>query len=151
MTTIAYDHKRGEIAVDGRSTAGSVIFCEESVKWHEHDGAIWFMAGAFADFKRFLDWHTGKKSGKPEHSVDCSALVVIDGACHLAGLTDEGEAWTQTLDANRAIGSGSIFALASMDHGKRAHEAVAYAATRDIYTGGKITRFDLKTMKFKVK
>ena len=33
-----------------------------------------------------------------------------------------------------AIGSGSQYALAAMDLGKTAEEAVVYASTRDVYT-----------------
>ncbi|GAI22667.1 unnamed protein product, partial [marine sediment metagenome] len=37
-----------------------------------------------------------------------------------------------------AIGSGSAYALAAMDMGASAEEAVRAAMKRDIYTGGKV-------------
>ena len=39
---------------------------------------------------------------------------------------------------NDANGSGHKFALAALDHGKTAEEAVGYAATRCVYTGGAV-------------
>ena len=47
------------------------------------------------------------------------------------------------VEHNRAIGSGNRFALAAMDFGKTAKEAVEYAACRDVYTGGKVESFRL--------
>jgi hypothetical protein len=38
-----------------------------------------------------------------------------------------------------AMGSGRRFALAALDLGKSPREAVAYACTRDVFSGGEIT------------
>jgi len=46
---------------------------------------------------------------------------------------------------NKTMGSGSDFALSAMDFGKSAKEAVEYAMTRDIYTGGNVQVIDVKT------
>lgn len=42
------------------------------------------------------------------------------------------------------MGSGYQFAIAALDLGKTAKEAVNYAKTRDIYTGGRVRVFDVK-------
>jgi len=52
------------------------------------------------------------------------------------------------VEYNDAMGSGEEFALAALDHGKTAEDAVAYAATRDSGTGGKIRVFDVAKMEF---
>jgi len=50
----------------------------------------------------------------------------------------------QIIKYNKGLGSGRDFAIAAMDHGKSAKEAVKYAMTRDTYTGGRIRVFNVK-------
>lgn len=47
-----------------------------------------------------------------------------------------------------AWGSGEEFALAAMDFGNSAEEAVKYAMTRDTCTGGKVHVYDIEKCKF---
>ncbi|MNJ79145.1 hypothetical protein D3C77_770710 [compost metagenome] len=58
----------------------------------------------------------------------------------MVGHDDKTGIWRQELDpANPdAIGSGAPYALAAMDMGASAEDAVRAAMKRDIYTGGKI-------------
>ncbi len=58
----------------------------------------------------------------------------------MVGHDDKTGVWRQPLDpANPdAIGSGSAYALAAMDMGASAEEAVRAAMKRDIYTGGTV-------------
>lgn len=145
MTTIAYHHASGVIAVDGMITADDLIACRDFQKWRVVGDEVWFLCGAVADFDRFIDYHTKKISGAPDFSVSCSALVASDGKCYEAGLTREGEPWRSIAPYSVAQGSGIHFAIAAMDHGKTAIDAVKYAATRDVRTGGKISALDIKT------
>lgn len=58
----------------------------------------------------------------------------------MVGHDDKAGIWKQELDpANPdAIGSGAAYALAAMDMGASAEDAVRAAMKRDIYTGGKV-------------
>ena len=58
----------------------------------------------------------------------------------MVGYDDKTGIWKQELDpANPdAIGSGSAYALAAMDMGASAEDAVRAAMKRDIYTGGRV-------------
>jgi ATP-dependent protease HslVU (ClpYQ) peptidase subunit len=61
---------------------------------------------------------------------------------------DDNEFWVENLYCNQGVGSGFKFAISAMDHGKSAKDAVKYAATRDIYTGGKIHVYDIASARF---
>lgn len=52
------------------------------------------------------------------------------------------------MDHNQAVGSGGNWALSSLDHGKSAKEAVEYAITKDIYSGGKVHVYDIEKGEF---
>ena len=51
------------------------------------------------------------------------------------------------IDGKWSFGSGGDAALAAMDLGHTAKEAVKFAATRDLYTGGAIQSYKLKSIK----
>lgn len=145
MTTIAYHHASGVIAVDGMVTAGDLIASRDFQKWRVAGEEVWFICGAVADYDRLIAYHAGELTGRPEYPVSCSALVAFGGACYEAGVTPDGEPWRSIAPYSVAIGSGRDFALAAMDHGKTAVEAVKYAAGRNTGTGGTINAMDIKT------
>ncbi|MEE4626600.1 hypothetical protein V2K62_03170 [Pseudomonas alliivorans] len=72
--------------------------------------------------------------------MECSGFVVDNGKLMMVGHDDKTGVWRQPPDlANHdAIGSGSAYALAAMDMGASAEEAVKAAMKRDIYTGGTV-------------
>ena len=150
MTTIVYDHKARQIAVDSRATSSGIIVDDESKKWQLTDsGELWFTCGAICDEGLLIDcFKDGDKKIDVPIIPDANAFVVRDGSVLMRGVTPEGEAWTQELTSNRCLGSGSSFALAALDFGKSAKDAVKYAATRDIYTGGKVHVYDIALGKF---
>ena len=145
MTTIAYHHAGGVIAVDGMVTAGDLITSRDFQKWRVVGEEVWFICGAVADYGRLIAYHAGELSGKPDYPVSCSALIAVNGLCYEAGVTSDGEPWRSVAPYSVAVGSGRDFALSAMDHGKNAIEAVKYAATRDTGTGGKISAFDVSS------
>lgn len=53
--------------------------------------------------------------------------------------------YKDSIDTVDAFGSGADLAIAAMDLGVSSSEAVEYAATRDIYTGGEVESFDIYT------
>ena len=140
MTTIVYDHKAKQIAVDGRATGDDIVQSDEYVKYLFTCGQAWFFCGVNADFYKLLDAFNGKEVEK----CQANALLVIDKQVFKCGLDEQGF-WKEKVSNNCSIGSGYRFGLAALDHGKSAKEAVEYAATRDIYTGGKITVFSVET------
>lgn len=148
MTTIVYDHKLKLIAFDGREFSGGYIKSDSVMKYKEADGKFWFMAGSVCDEDRFIDRFLSGKTDKPSFPIDATAIVVDNKAAWIYGITDEGECFKHQIEYNDAIGSGAQFALAALDFGKAAAEAVAYAATKDSRTGGNIIVFDLLAMEF---
>lgn len=141
MTTIAYQYAQNQIAVDSRLTRGNMIVSDNSEKHRVINGQVWFFKGKCSDENLLVAW--GGNGSVPE----CSAIVAKDGKAFWVVAGDAGLEWTE-LTFNEAGGSGQEFALAAMDFGKTAKEAVEYAATRDSATGGVVRVFDVANMRF---
>lgn len=150
MTTIVYDHKARHIACDSRATSSGLVASDSEIKWHKTDsGEVWFLSGCISDYDLLFDaFKEGDRAFDLPAIPDAVAIFVRGGEAFLRGVTDKGEAWTQKLTHSRSIGSGSSFAIAAVDFGKSAKDAVKYAATRDIYTGGKVHVYDIASGKF---
>lgn len=135
MTTIAY--KDGVIACDTRQVRGGAIVSDDCSKCQVVDGVSFFLAGAVCDEKALIAAYFGTQSAVP---VECSGYAVDGGRLLMVGYDDKTGIWKQELDpANPdAIGSGSAYALAAMDMGASAEDAVRAAMKRDIYTGGRV-------------
>ncbi|MFK7671801.1 proteasome subunit beta [Pseudomonas lundensis] len=135
MTTIAY--KDGVIAYDGRQTRNDRIVSDSAAKCQVVDGVSFFLSGAVCDEKALIAAYFGTASPVP---VECSGYVVDSGKLLMVGHDDKTGIWKQELDpcSHDAIGSGSAYALAAMDMGASAEDAVRAAMKRDIYTGGLI-------------
>jgi len=138
MTTIAY--KNGVIAHDTRQTRNGTIISDECSKCQVVEGVSFFLSGAVCDERALIAAYFGTPSQVP---VECSGYAVDGGKLLLVGHDDKTGIWKQELDpANPdAIGSGSAYALAAMDMGAGAEQAVRLAMKRDIYTGGKVVTF----------
>lgn len=135
MTTIAY--KDGVIAYDSRQVRNGSIVSDACSKCEVVNGVMFFLSGAVCDEKALIAAYFGKPSKDP---VESSGFVVDGGNLLLVGHCDKTGVWRQSLDrANPdAIGSGSPYAMAAMDMGATAEEAVRAAMKRDIYTGGEV-------------
>lgn len=135
MTTIAY--KDGVIAYDSRQTRSGSIVSDDVSKCQVVDGVSFFLAGAVCDESALIAAYFGTPSPVP---VECSGYVVDGGKLMMVGCDDKTGVWKQELDPSNpdAIGSGAPYALAAMDMGASAVEAVHAAMKRDIYTGGKV-------------
>lgn len=138
MTTIAY--KDGVIAYDGRQVRNDRIVSDSAQKCLVVDGVSFFLAGAVCDEKALIAAYFGTPSQVP---VECSGYVVDGDKLMMIGHDDTTGIWKQDLDpANPdAMGSGTPYALAAMDMGASAEEAVRAAMKRDVYTGGVIRTF----------
>jgi len=149
MTTIVYDHKNRQIAVDSRATNGGVIVSDQDQKWFYIESELWFMCGAVCDKQLLINsFKDGDSTYDLKQIPDANAFLVRDGEVFMRGVTESGESWTQELSSSRCLGSGGNFALAAMDFGKSAKDAIEYAKTRDCYTGGKVHVFNLDSMTF---
>ena len=62
--------------------------------------------------------------------------------------SDNGVYRSSLIEYNDSAGSGGEFAIAALDMGKTAKEAVEYAMTRDFYSGGKVHVYDIETGDF---
>ncbi len=136
MTTIAY--KDGVIAYDSRVTRGSLIDHDDFEKLIHRDGHRFLFTGCGPDFADLIDEFLGKKIvSKP---LEANGLVITNGRLCQIGHDAESGFWVDDVWSERpfAIGSGRDFALAAMDMGATAKEAVEVAARRDVYTGGTI-------------
>lgn len=141
MTTIAY--KDGVIAYDSRQTRGGAIVSDDALKHQVVDGVSFLLAGAVCDEKALIAAYFGTPSPVP---VECSGYAVDGGKLMLVGHDDNTGVWKQELDPSNpdAIGSGSAYALAAMDMGASAEDAVRAAMKRDIYTGGMVRTLTIK-------
>lgn len=140
MTTIAYNHKDREIAVDSRCCAGTKIVSDSAEKSITINDVIYFYTAAGDDgieLAKLVD------TGKSKHDeLNATVMFIKDGEVFM-GTYSKGLLETWAISYSDAMGSGCDFALAAMDFGRSAKEAVEYAMTRDNATGGEVRVFKL--------
>lgn len=142
MTTIAFNYQDKQVAVDGRITAGSLIRSDSSDKTIKNEIGLWIFAGTTCDYELLSTLNHHDKS---DVVPDCSAMLIKDGKVFGVSVEDDGTCLHSEYEYSTAFGSGSDFATAAMDFGKSAQEAVKYAMTRDVFTGGAVQIFDVET------
>jgi hypothetical protein len=144
LTTIAY--KNGIIAYDSLCVKGDTIIDSNFDKHVINDNLHIFYCGTVSDIDLFLSAWNGKT--RPENIVPDLEAYVWDGDKLYNSSVDQEEnlLWKIELEKNKhyAIGSGHQAALALMDHGMTAFEAVSAVSKRDLYTGGEIKTFSIK-------
>lgn len=140
MTTIAYHHKSKTVAVDSRISNHGLVKSDSYDKTIKNDIGLWVFCGNACDMK---DLCYLRHNDKTETVPNCSAFLITDGICYDVYVNKEGVCEYFEVTFNEAKGSGSELALAAMDHGKSAKEAVKYAITRDIYSGGRVRVFNV--------
>jgi len=141
MTCMAYHHKDKQVAVDSRIVSHGLAKSDYFDKTVENEFGLWIYCGSAADIK---DLCKLKHNDKVDPIPDCSAFLIADGKCYDVIVNNDGYCEHFELSFNEANGSGMQLALAAMDFGKNAKEAVEYAMIRDIYSGGKVRVFDVK-------
>lgn len=149
MTTIAYNHKDKQIAVDSQSSMGGMILSLNEEKWRESEGCIFFTCGKSCDELMLIDYcmgdHEKHKGLIPEASC---FMVDLDKTVWHCVVNNDSILMKFELNCSLSIGSGEKFAIAAMDFKMTAKEAVQYAVTRDCYTGGKIHLYDVNSGSF---
>lgn len=136
MTTIAYKHSERTIAVDSRATGNGVVSTDNKEKIIHRDDLVFVVTGLTCDIELFIQYYQGR------HNTDlipeADGLVIDGGVLYKAHVNSDGVLCKFEVEWDVADGSGGQFALAAMDHGKSARDAVEYAKTRCIYTGGEV-------------
>lgn len=145
MTTIAYDGRY--IAVDSRVSQDNRIVNDECDKFIIRTGWVFFLTGNLAIQKEFIDCFCNGSSYRKKGAIGAIGFNETDGLVYDFNHGDD-QFDLCHLYHKEAIGSGMHYAIAAMDFGRSAVDAVKYASTRDMYTGGSIRCFDTRTGKF---
>lgn len=156
MTTIAV--KDGIMVGDGRCSLGSTIIKDDMVKVFWINNHLMGGAGRARSISTFAQWlqkHTDYTIVNQEvgdlvdlippvlqDDEEFTALVLTPDKQVL--MYDGNVALNLGQDVPASIGSGSVFALAAMDAGASAEDAVKIAMKRDVYSGGEITVVQLE-------
>lgn len=156
MTTIAV--KDGIMVGDGRCSLGSTVIKDDMVKVFWINNHLMGGAGRARSISTFAQWlqkHTDYTIVNQEvgdlvdlippvlqDDEEFTALVLTPDRQVL--MYDGNVALNLGQDVPASIGSGSVFALAAMDAGSSAEDAVRIAMKRDVYSGGEITVVQLE-------
>ena len=133
MTTIAYDGRYA--AADSLITSGDVVYGHVN-KIHHVAGGLLLTAGDCDDWVLATEWFNGGRdqSKRPELESFIALFVPNDGEP-----VEYGKRLIPTLaPIPWAAGTGRDFARSAMLLGKGAREAVEFACTLDIYSGGEV-------------
>ena len=132
----------GSPPVSAPPPKSDIIEDDDADKRIDRDGKTFFLSGSCSDWEYLIDSYINGKAVKDK--IDAKCLVVDSGNLYSAAVSD-GELWKCIERAGNpiAIGSGKNFALAFMDTGMTAEEAVRATCKRDIYTGGTIRTFKI--------
>lgn len=156
MTTIAV--KDGIMVGDGRCSLGSTVIKDDMVKVFWINNHLMGGAGRARSISTFAQWlqkHTDYTIVNQEvgdlvdlippvlqDDEEFTALVLTPDKQVL--MYDGNVALNLGHDVPASIGSGSVFAIAAMDAGSSAEDAVKIAMKRDVYSGGEITVVQLE-------
>ena len=139
MTTIAYNHKDKEIAVDSRITRGDFIVSDNAKKAVKNENGFFALCGRAADCKLVAECFPNE----PPREVDCYGFVASDNCVYWLSFSD-GQMILTECDYNEAAGSGQDHAITALDIGLSAKEAVKMAVKRDLHSGGKVMVYKVK-------
>ena len=140
MTTIVYCHKTKQVATDSRVTSRGLIVSDGHNKTLKNDVGLWFFTGSLCDINALSALKHDQES---KLHLCCQAILINKGVAYSVIINSDKICEHCELKYNWSDGSGMEFAIAALDFGKTAKEAVEYAATKDCYTGGKIRVFNL--------
>ncbi|WP_431786944.1 hypothetical protein [Vibrio harveyi] len=137
MTTLVYDHENKIVAYDSRHIKDESIIISDSLdKLHIVNDHKFLGCGKVGDINLLIKAYLDKQP--PECEMLRAIIWSIESdRVRRVGFSDNA-LWVNTLQYSATDGSGADFALAALDMGKSASEAVEYAMKRDPFTGGKI-------------
>lgn len=140
MTTIVYNYKDKQIALDSRTTNGWMIVSDKSIKYKKDNDLMWFLSGRSGQSETFIS--NFKELECAHKALDNVGFFVKNKVVYLANICD-GIFRSCAMSCNSGAGSGSDWALAALDMGKSTKEAVEYAITKDYGSGGKVHVYDI--------
>ncbi|MBQ4836243.1 MULTISPECIES: proteasome subunit alpha [Pseudoalteromonas] len=139
MTTIAYHHSTQIICVDSLTTTSHSIVTDQAQKCQRVYNGFVFASGNCTEIYHLLsNWQKNCFE-----AISCTFFFINKQDQVFYGEIRHGKRFLEPLQVNWAIGSGANWAIAAMDFGKSALEAVQYACKRDKSTGGKVHTFSL--------
>lgn len=144
MTTVAYNHKDKQIAVDSRLTCGDLIVSDKAEKFTYDKGSLFFFSGFSCDTKKLIDAYNGADVAG---DIGAGAIVVSNGTVSLVTFEDR-QIMITSLGYDYAIGRGDEFAISAMSLGLNVKQAVEHSAKHMTSTGGKIHLYDIKSAVF---
>lgn len=136
------------MAADSRVCRNEVILSDDGCKIHRlADGSLIGAAGVTPHVAAYREWlNTGRSGARPPLKLDDVYSTIFQ--VHPGGrmeLHDYCGSYFLPADVMFSTGSGRDFALAAMDMGATAEDAVRVAMKRDPFTGGKIKTLQLLT------
>lgn len=145
MTTIAY--KKGFVACDSRVTKDNFIVDDSYEKLITKDGVAFFVCGATSDYGALIDAYLARKYDGDSENIDAVAFVIDKGFLYTCAIHNK-EFWRSPAryDNPIALGSGRDFAIAFMDAGMSAEEAVKASCKRDSASGGEIRVYSVDSL-----
>jgi hypothetical protein len=146
MTTVVYDYKNNVIALDSRAVNNGFIITDSVEKFFLFNGEHFFYSGLTCDIEYFKTLVDVK--GKPEFNCELSCFRIKNGYVYFCGIDVDDGYWEELEECNHSHGSGGKLALSALDFGKSAIEAVEYAKTRDIHTGGLVRVFSVDKLEW---
>ena len=138
MTTIVYNHKDKEIAVDSRVCCGGVIMTDSHNKVIKVNGIIFVLSGSNSDIRDL-----SMNYPEPTNCILSDGFMIRDGEVYALSCEDNVVS-ESVVTYNDASGDGYQFALAALDYGATAKEAIEYAMTRNVNTGGAVKVIKVK-------
>ena len=142
MTTSVYCHKTKHIAVDGRVTMGSTIVTDTFEKRIIRDNHRFFVSCSIQDMENIVNAFLNKETKWKRDKF--SAIVVTPDDNVLEFYNVDNKLYVIPVSFNSACGSGGDWALAALDFGCSALEAVKYAMTKDSSTGGEVYVYNVE-------
>ncbi|HDH0704818.1 TPA: hypothetical protein PIO99_003848 [Klebsiella aerogenes] len=133
MTTIAYDGQY--VAADSLITNDGVVYGHAN-KIHQVTGGVLLTAGDCDDWILAVEWFNNGRNPANRPELECFiSLFVPDNGVPV----EYGKRLIPTFaPIPWAAGTVRDFAKSAMLLGKDAHEAVAFACSLDIYSGGEV-------------
>jgi 20S proteasome alpha/beta subunit len=146
MTVVAY--RDGIMAGDGRVCSGSIIEEDGARKvFRLPDGTLVGVSGKWARCQAFVRIMTkaseAEKKKLPSDVIKGIDALVVDPKGKTIWYYESG-AWLKVKTPYTCIGSGYVSALAAMDAGATAEEAVRIACKRHVHCGGRVSTVSLK-------
>ncbi len=134
MTTIAFDGKY--VAADSLITSGDVVY-GQTEKIHEVSGGLLLTAGNCEDWVSAVEWFNNGRDQANKPTLESFISIFIPDGNGVA--MEYGSRLIPTfVSLPWAAGTGRDFAKSAMMLGKDAHDAVEFACSLDIYSGGEV-------------